>query len=297
MNGAATLDEILIRLDEKPPRIVSLVPSYTESLFDLGFGKYVVGVTEYCVHPASELASVQRVGSVRAPDINCILGLAPDVVLANQEENSPETVRSLEQAGVSVWLSFPKSVDEMFEVLVGFVRFYHDEAASLRVRMLETSFDWAVQAAADQPKLRFFCPIWQGKLGTEKVWWMTFNQDTYASDLLEKLGGLNVFTGRTRRYPLEADLGLATAEEPGLRDTRYPRVSLEEVIASQPEVILLPDEPFTFDDAARSQLMELLHETPAVKAQRIYNFDGSVIAWYGTRIGLALESVPNFFLI
>lgn len=297
MISAVTLDEILIRLGEKPPRIVSLVPSYTESLFDLGYGKWVVGVTDYCIHPAKELESVQRVGSVRDPDIGCIQVLAPDVVLANQEENQPDTVHSLEQAGIPVWLSFPKSVEEMFDVLVGMVRFYHDEASSLRVRMLETSFDWAVQAAAEQPKVPFFCPIWQGRLGVDKVWWMTFNRDTYASDLLEKLGGENVFGKRLRRYPLEADLGLAEAESAGLRDTRYPRISLEEVIAAQPEVILLPDEPFAFDETAYSQLLDLLNATPAVKAQRVYRIDGSLIAWYGTRIGLAVDTIPNYFLV
>jgi iron complex transport system substrate-binding protein len=294
---AQNLEDILMKLDEKPPKIVSLVPSYTESLFDLGFGAWVVGVTDYCIHPASELANVQRVGGVKDASIEQILALAPDVVIANQEENSSDTIHCLEDAGISVWLSFPKSVADMFDVLGGMVRFYHDESASLRVRFLETSFDWAMQAAVEQPKQTFFCPIWQGQQDNGKVWWMTFNSDTYASDLLEKLGGENVFATRQRRYPLEAEFDLVQAENPGQRDTRYPCVSLEEVIATQPHVILLPDEPFEFDEARLAQIMELLADTPAVKAQRVYRIDGSLIAWYGTRIRLALETIPDLFVI
>ena len=297
MSTSYNLEDILIELDERPPKIVSLVPSYTESLFDLGFGAWVVGVTDYCIHPAAELAKVERVGGVKNASVEQILALAPDVVIANQEENSLGTIRQLEDAGLSVWLSFPKSVAEMFEVLGGMVRFYHDEVASLRVRFLETSLDWAVQAAAEQPKQTFFCPIWQGQLDNGQVWWMTFNFDTYACDLLEKLGGVNVFAKRQRRYPLEAEFGLVQAEDPGQRDTRYPCVSMEEVIAAQPQVILLPDEPFVFDEAMQAQMMELLADTPAVKNQRVYRIDGSLIAWYGTRIRLALETIPDLFVI
>jgi len=290
-----TLEEILLRLDEKPPRVVSLVPSYTESMFDLGFGKWVMGVTDYCMYPAAELKSLPKVGGVRDPDIERILALTPDLVLANQEENAPETIRHLEQLGMTVWMSFPQSVSDALEVLGGMVRLYHDETAALRVRMLEANYDWAVQAANDQPKLSFFCPIWQG-IHAGMPWWMTFNRATYASDLLESVGGVNVFASRQRCYPLAADLGLAESEAPGKRDTRYPCVSLAEVLSAQPEVILLPDEPFLFDENHMRQFMDLLQDTPAVKAGRVYRIDGTLIAWYGTRLGLALETLPEYFL-
>lgn len=126
---------------------------------------------------------------------------------------------------------------------------------------------------------------------------MTFNRQTYAGDLLDLMGGENSFENRTRQYPLAADLGRGDAEEPGARDVRYPRVTLGEVVAAQPEVILLPDEPFVFDDAACQALMDDLRETPAVRAGRVYQVDGRLLAWYGTQIKAALDALPGYFLI
>ena len=297
MTNGTPLEDILFRLEERPPRVVSLVPSYTESLFGLGFGKWVAGVTNFCTQPSHGMENLARVGGVWDVDVEKIIALAPDVVIANQEENKPETLSQLEKAGIPVWLTFPKKVMDVFEVLGGMVRFYHDESASLRVRMLETGFDWAVQAAAEQGKLRFFCPIWEGEGPEGQRWWMTFNRDTYSSDLLEQLGGVNIFAHRQRLYPLVADLGLTGPEPSGDRDIRYPRVNVEEVVAGQPEVIFLPDEPFVFDQISYEGMMNCLRDTPAVRAGRVYRIDGSLITWYGTRIGLALDVIPPYFLI
>ena len=297
MTFGTPLEDILMRLEERPPTIVSLVPSYTESLFDLGFGKWIAGVTHFCTRPGQGLENAQRVGGVWDVDVEKIIAIAPDVVIANQEENKPEIIFELEQAGIPGWVTFPQSVMDLFEVLGGMVRFYHDESASLRVRMLETSFDWAVQAAGEQPKVRYFCPIWEGEGAGGQRWWMTFNRNTYASDLLDQVGGENIFADRQRLYPLDADLGLASAEPSADRDTRYPRVSVDEIIAGQPQVIFLPDEPFQFDRASQEWMLKSLHDTPAVRAGRVYRIDGSLITWYGTRLGQALEDIPPYFMI
>jgi iron complex transport system substrate-binding protein len=95
---------------------------------------------------------------------------------------------------------------------------------------------------------------------------------------------------------LEADLGLLEPEPAGERDQRYPRVTVAEVIAAQPEVILLPDEPFKFDQAAYTEVLTLLRETPAVKSGHVYLIDGSLIAWCGTRIGAAVSELSAYFL-
>lgn len=296
MSMSRSLDSILLRLETTPRRVVSLVPSYTESLFDLGFGNCVAGVTDYCTSPAVMPAHIRRVGGPKTPDLEAIRALRPDLVIANQEENTPEGVLGLEEMGIPVWLSFPRSVQEVLDVLWGMVDLFSDRAASLKVRTLEDSVDWLLQTSDTVTQVCYFCPIWQGITPEGVNWWMTFNRETYSSDLLGLFGGVNIFADRKRSYPLEADLGLCPAEPEGERDTRYPRVRLEEIIAADPEMILLPDEPFPFDDRAQMGLMDALRDTTATRTERVYSLDGSLITWYGTRLGRALDELPGYFL-
>lgn len=275
-----------------PERVVSLVPSMTESLFELGLGPAVVGVTDYCVHPAKGLAGLPRLGGTKNPRVADIFALQPDLVLANWEENTRSTVEALEARGVPVWVTFPHTVLESLEVLWKLVELFHSPEAGQRLRTLELALDWAISAVDEQRVVRYFCPIWQETPQGDQTWWMTFNRRTYPSDLLLLIGGENVFAERERRYPLGADLGLEPAQDPGERDTRYPRVTAEEVIAVQPEVILLPDEPFAFGEEQARQVADLLSETPAVKNDCVFTIDGSLITWHGTRLARALRELP-----
>ena len=280
--------------DHAPQRVVSLVPSITESLFQLGFGKSVVGITDYCTRPAEKLTQITRVGGPKNPDVEVIRRLNPDVVIGNQEETGRETVESLAAAGLKVWLVFPKTVEDSMDMLRQFLALYHTDQPVMMVNMLQVSVDYAEAAAADMPRVRYFCPIWMDQTG-EHEWWMTFNKETYPHDLLRILGGENVFANRERRYPLEADLGSTEAEEPGERDTRYPRVTVEEVLAAQPELILLPDDPFHFTEAHRQTIMARFADTPAVRNHQVFFVDGSLLTWYGTRLAKAIQTLPSFF--
>ena len=85
---------------EAPKRVVSLVPSMTESMFSLGFDQALVGITDYCIYPEGALQHLPRLGGPKNPDLSRILNLHPDLVLANQEENTPQTVHGLEAAGI-----------------------------------------------------------------------------------------------------------------------------------------------------------------------------------------------------
>jgi len=296
MSLPRSLDSILIRLETTPRRVVSLVPSYTESLFDLGMGEFVVGVTDYCTQPAVLPSHIRRVGGPKNPDLKAIWTLQPDLVIANQEENAQDAVLALEQMGIPVWLSFPKSVQDALDVLWGMVDLFSDQTASMKVRTLEDSVDWLQQMRDTVAPVRYFCPIWQGITQDGVNWWMTFNQESYSSDLLGLFGGVNIFASQMRSYPLEADLGLCPAEPAGDRDTRYPCVQLDEIIAADPEVILLPDEPIPYDEAARSSLMDAFRDTTAVRTGRVYLLDGSLVTWYGTRLGRALDELPGCFI-
>jgi iron complex transport system substrate-binding protein len=285
-----------------PRRVISLVPSLTESLFDLGFGETVVGVTDYCIHPEQKLAGLPRLGGPKNPDLERITALQPDLVFANQEENTPQAVQALQAAGLQVWLSFPRSVPQAVEVLWTLLKIFAPEGAAaaqaqIRLQSLERAAEICAAAAGQARPRRFFCPIWQAELADGRPWWMTFNQDTYASAVLEWVGGENVFAARRRRYPLEADLGLSP-EEVHLaegRDVRYPRVTLEEIQAADPELILLPSEPYAFGPAHLEELRRLLPQVQAVRSERLHLVDGSLITWHGTRLGLALQKLPGLF--
>jgi ABC-type Fe3+-hydroxamate transport system substrate-binding protein len=275
-----------------PQRVVSLVPSMTESLFELGLGAALVGVTDYCAHPAEAVARLPRLGGPKNPRVEDILRLQPDLVLANWEENTRPAVEALEAAGVAVWVTFPRTVLESLDVLWKLAELFRSQEANIRLRTLELTLDWAISAVDERKVVRYFCPIWQDETQNGQPWWMTFNRQTYPSDLLLLIGGENVFAERERRYPLRADLGLEAAQDPGERDRRYPRVTVEEIVAAQPEVILLPDEPFAFDQGHVGQMAELLRETPAAQNNCIFNIDGSLITWHGTRLARALRELP-----
>ncbi len=273
------------------------MPSLTESLFDLGLGEALVGITDFCVYPAQATAGLPHLGGTKNPRIYEIIGLKPDLVLANWEENTRQTVEGLEEAGVPVWVTFPQSVSESMEVLWKLAELFHSQEAVTRLKTLEVTLDWTTLAGEEKKRLRYFCPIWQDKTQTGVSWWMTFNHQTYCHDLLHLLGGQNVFAERERHYPLEADLGLTPAKDPGKPpgevDTRYPHVSLEEIRQAQPEVILLPSEPFAFGEAHRQELQELLKDSPAARAGRVHLVDGSLITWPGTRLARALRELPE----
>ncbi|MCK4976893.1 MAG: ABC transporter substrate-binding protein [Anaerolineales bacterium] len=267
----------------------------TESLFDLGLGDVVVGITDYCIYPAELLKNLPRVGGTKDVSEDEILDLKPDFVIANQEENSRQLVEKLEAAGIRVWVTFPKSVREMLDVLWTLTGIFQSRMAAARLETLELSLEWAQSAVIDKRPIRYFCPIWYDKTNKGQPWWMTFNQYTYSHDLLAMVGGLNTFSQRERRHPLEADLGMEQAQDPLKRDTRYPRLLLAEIRVADPEIILLPDEPFSFEHAHRLELEALLADTAAVRNGRVYQVEGSLITWHGTRLGRALQELPSLF--
>ncbi len=281
-------------LAQAPRTIVSLVPSLTESLFDLGAGDRLVGITDYCTPPEADQARLQRLGGTKSPDVEAILDLQPDLILANREENEPETIHTLEAAGLRVWLTFPQSVAQAMDVLWGLVNLLRIPQAASRLENLQISLEWTAKAIQPGDMPRLFCPIWQEEHDRVGTWWMTFNRHTYCHDVLERCGGQNVFAERLRRYPLEADLGLAPPEEESVGDTRYPRVTVSDIIEAAPEIIFLPSEPFTFSEQDADRIRRTFAETPAVRSGRVHRIDGTLITWHGTRLARALAELPPY---
>ena len=283
-----------LRFTHVPQRVVSLVPSVTESLIELGAGQSLVGITEYCVHPAERVAGLPRVGGTKNPDLERVKAALPELIIANQEENRKEDIEALAAAGLKVWLTFPRNVRETIDLLWDITRLFRLPHRGPALATLETSYEWASLAAPNTPASRVFCPIWREPAEGEPRWWMTINRDTYTHDLLTLCTGENIFGDRDRRYPLAADLGQAPADPVAPdQDVRYPRVTTAEVAERSPDVILLPSEPYPFAEADRLAF-EAYPYIPAVKNGRIYLVDGTWLTWPGIRVTKALAELPAF---
>lgn len=272
-----------------PRRIVSLVPSLTEVLFAFGLGSRVVGITEYCVEPPSAVRSIPTIGGTKNPDVQKILSLAPDLVVANVEENRQPDVERLQAQGISVFVSFPRTVADALATLhtLAQVTGADRQALPILARLEAAYHDTKSRVARCQP-VRVFCPIWKDP-------WMTINQDTFIHDLLATCGGANIFAARERRYPLAADLGQASPWEPARlvgRDLRYPRLTLEEMAGLMPEVIVLPDEPYRFTAAEQADF-EAFPQVPAVGHRRIHVVDGKLVGWYWSRMDEGLRTIHD----
>jgi ABC-type Fe3+-hydroxamate transport system substrate-binding protein len=244
---------------------VSLVPSITETLFALGRGEALVGCTLYCIEPRDALAGATRVGGEKNPDLDRIRALHPDLVLANVEENLREHVETLRGWGVAVFVSYPRTVEAGIRLIRDLGEITGAGAAGAA---LADSLARALAALSErltgQPRPRVFYPIWRRP-------WMTVNRDTYVHDMLAVCGADNVFAALPARYP---------------------EIGLDEVAAARPDVILLPDEPYRF---RRPHIADfaLYPEVPAVRDGRIHLVDGKLAAWYGPRIGEALDVLPG----
>lgn len=293
MEEKAYYHQLEIPVSSAPRRVISLVPSVTESLFDLKLGDRLVGITDFCIYPEAGVAHLPRVGGTKNPDVETIVQLAPDLVIANQEENRREDVIALQEAGIPVWVTFPKTVPDVFNLLWNIMHLFDETSMVPRVRLIEQTYDWVagISKRYEDTPCKVFAPIWFDPL-------MAFNADTYIHDLLRVCGGTNIFAERQRQFPLDADLGEREpypVDDPRIagRDTRYPRVSLEEVVAAQPDVILLPSEPFHFTEAHVSLFAGL--DVPAARTNRMHLLDGSLLTWHGTRIAYALSTLPGYF--
>jgi ABC-type Fe3+-hydroxamate transport system substrate-binding protein len=256
-----------IDLTTAPQRIVCLVPSLTETFFALGAGGQLVGVTRYCEEPAAEVALLPKLGGTKNPDLPAIRALAPDLVIMNAEENRREDFAALAAAGLTVFVTDPKTLADGVRVIerLGEITGCEARGRALAVEQEVRVRDIRACTATQQP-VRYFCPIWRKP-------WMAFNADTYAHDMLRVAGGENVCGAETARYPL---------------------VTLQAIAAAAPEVVFLPDEPYAFTEKDRAALTPLTG-TPALQHGRVYFVDGKALSWYGPRIAAGLAGFAALF--
>lgn len=199
-----------------PRRVVSLVPSLTEALA-VTDRTQLAGVTDYCTHPGD--LDVPRVGGSRFPDVQRVLALRPDLVLANAEENRPEDLRQLRDAGVPVWVTAPTTLAEAF----GSLRRMLAACGHAPPRWLDQArAAWASTYDGSPPLRTAVVPIWRKP-------WRVLGRGTFGGDVLRQLGVANAFAGS---------------------DERYPKVEQDDVArlfdTAGADLLVLPDEPYAF---------------------------------------------------
>lgn len=230
-------------------RIVSLCPSLTELVFDLGRGS-LVGRTKFCVHPQPQVEAIERVGGTKNPKIARIVELAPDIVLMNEEENRIEDAEALRAAGINCHTSMPRTIAETAE-MVRSIGSALGAPAPAETIAHDIEKRGAEVAARSHEPVRYAYLIWREP-------WMSVNNDTFVHALLANAGGVNVF---------------------GTMPDRYPTLTLQQLRDAMPDVVLLSTEPFPF---AERHIEELTGKT-GIPRERIVIVDGELLSWHGSR--------------
>ena len=260
----------VVKLDKIPERIISLAPSNTEILFALGLADKVVAVTDYCNYPP-EAQEKPSIGGYSTPDLEKIIALSPDLLLADSIQHAKETIPELERRGLAVIALGPKTLDEVMEAIniVGKAAGREKEASNLvndlAARMKVVTDKTADLSPAERPKVLFVTwhdPLW------------TAGSGTLINELIDKAGGVNL-----------------AREISG-----HQVISLEVVVAEDPDVIIAitghgdaRDLPFQW-----AQTEPRLKETSARKSGRVYQIDADIATRSGPRIVMALEQFAEF---
>lgn len=255
-----------------PRRVVSLVPSDTHSLVALGAEARVVGRTRFC-HDAPGAAIV---GGTKDVDVDAVLALEPDLVIANQEENARPPLEKLAETRTRVFVSLPRRAADGVAHLARLARMLGVEREPQVADLVRRGYA-LFRDPPPAPRVKVATLIWNAPL-------MTMNADTFGSDVLAAAGAANVFADRQRLYPLAADLGKTAAAASGDRDVRYPRITIEELAARAPDVVLLPDEPYAWTDADAAEIAR------GVPGARVVRTDGKDLFWYGAWM---VEALPR----
>ena len=232
-------------------RVVSLVPSLTESVASLD-PALIVGATDWCTHPAD--LQTTRIRGTKNPDVAKIIALRPDLVLANKEENRRTDVERLRAAGVPVWVTVIETVADALDSLDRL--FTEALGVPLPPWLVQARAAWSRPAPSVTEDVAI--AIWRDP-------WMVVGPDTFTGDLAARLGWRNVF------------------DDPDQTE-RYPHTSVEEIIARDPSVVVLPDEPYVFSATDGPEAF------PAIATRLV---SGRLLTWYGPSLATARETLES----
>jgi ABC-type Fe3+-hydroxamate transport system substrate-binding protein len=234
-----------IELKHFPKRIVSLVPSQTELLWDLGLKEEIVGITKFCIHPTQLYNAALKIGGTKNIDIEKIRSLKPDIIIGNKEENEKVQIEAL-QAEFPVWMSDIYNLNDSLTMIdsLGKLTNKGNEAAEI-IDNINNSFLKLVPLNSTVLYL-----IW-------KKPFMAAGKATFIGDMLQKIGLKNVISDS---------------------QSRYPELNINEIKELNPELVFLSTEPFPFN---QTHISELRNELPNSK---IILVDGELFSWYGSRL-------------
>ena len=242
-----TIDQLsrVIHLESKPTRIVSLVPSITELLADLGLVSNIEGCTKFCVYPKGLRKRTTVIGGTKNINIQKIRNINPDLIICNKEENVKSQVDQL-SSEFNTWISDISTGEEAEEMIMTMGHIFQKEYEAKEIIRKNNL------AISDRSKRRLKAVylIWKGPF-------MTVGRDTYIHDMIVRCGFQNVFGDKER----------------------YPETDISEIIERQPDLLFLSSEPYPFKEEHVEELKKLVPESTAVLV------DGAFFSWYGSRAG------------
>jgi len=243
-----TIDQINLEIhfDSYPKRIISIVPSQTELLYDLGLEGEIIGITKFCIHPDKWYRSKKRIGGTKDLHIEEIKSLQPDLVIANKEENTADHVEAIRKF-CPVWTSDISNLEEALAMIREIGRITNKAEAGYQL--------------ADKIAVSFkSIPVMRNPLPAVYLIWkdpyMTVGGDTFIHHMMQYCGLENVFK----------------------KEKRYPLINLENLIEKSPQIILLSSEPYPFKE---KHINELARQFPGTK---IILVNGEMFSWYGSRL-------------
>jgi len=228
-----------------PKRIVSVVPSQTELLFDLGLSNEILGITKFCIHPKEICKTKAIVGGTKNLNIEKIISLQPDLIIANKEENVKEQIELLSEK-IPVWLTDVNNYDEALQMIADLGKITQ---TSEKANSIKQSIDEQLSAPIFNKKRKSVYLIWKSPF-------MTIGGDTFIDSMMHKAGFENTFHHLTR----------------------YPEIEIENIAKSDCEFVLLSSEPYPF---AQKHVDEMQASLPNKK---IIIVDGEMFSWYGSRM-------------
>lgn len=236
-----------INIETTPKRIISVVPSQTELLFDLGLENEVVGITKFCIHPNSWFKNKTRIGGTKTLNINKIKQLKPDLIIANKEENTKQQIEELQQL-FPVWTSNIRNLSESLEMIkqIGLITKTNVKAEEI-IAKIEQDFKLLTSIKKQSKSTLYF--IWREPF-------MSVGSSTFIHDVMERAGFVNA---------------IETSEN-------YPIVTSEQIKSINPQLILLSSEPYPFKEKHIKEFKML------TKNAQILLVDGELFSWYGSRL-------------
>lgn len=239
-----------IELADFPKRIISIVPSQSELLWDLGLKKELVGITKFCIHPEEMFKTIERVGGTKNLNIEKIRLLKPDLIIGNKEENEHSQILEL-QKEFKVWMSDIYTLEDALKAIneTGSLVNKEKEADSMTIK-IQDSFR---QLKKTNQSVLYF--IW-------KKPYMAAGKATFIGNILTMAGFINCM------------------EEEHLR---YPQLTLDDIKKLNPELIFLSSEPFPFNEEHIREIQQVLPHA------KICLVDGELFSWYGSRLLQSVE--------